>query len=39
MHGHRPWVMSGTLILACTYQPVVGRLNLPSVVTTPLIHG
>ena len=39
MLGHIPSVMSGTLIFACTYQPVVGRVNLPSVVIAPLIQG
>ncbi len=39
MLGHMPCVMSGTLIFACTYQPLVGRVNFPSVATAPLIHG
>ena len=39
MDGHMPLVMLGILALTWTYQPVVGKVNLPSVVTTPLIHG
>ena len=40
MAGHMPWDVSGILARTWTYQPpVVGKVNLPSVVTTPLIHG
>ena len=37
--GHMPAVVSGQRIIACTYQPLEGRVNLPIVLTTPLIHG
>ena len=39
MAGHMPCVWSGSLAFTWTYQPLTGRLNLPSVVTTPLIQG
>lgn len=37
--GHISRLVSGILIFACTYHPVVGNVNLPSVGTTSLIHG
>ena len=37
--GHMPAVVSGHFIFACTYHPVEGRVNLPMVLTMPLVHG
>ena len=34
-----PCDVSGICALTCTYQSPAGIVNLPSVVTTPLIHG
>ena len=39
MAGHMPCDWSGIFAFTWTYQPLVGRVNFPSVVTTPLIQG
>ena len=39
MAGHMPCVWSGIFAFTCTYQPLVGRVNFPSVVMAPLSQG
>ena len=39
MAGHMPSAWFGIFAFTCTYHPPVGRVNFPSVVTTPLSQG